>query len=66
MTETHEFVYNVMIFVSIFLFVIFDERKYECYNDADCNKLYPDPPTGKIMRCFGGYCKSLFSWEGAL
>jgi hypothetical protein len=27
MTETHKFVYNVIIFVSIFLFVVFGESK---------------------------------------
>ncbi|WJX81400.1 hypothetical protein P8452_64287 [Trifolium repens] len=68
------FVYNVILFLFLFLVLTFGEKEYhtdseiqpssnprkkECVRDADCNALYPDTPKGTMV-CFLGICKNLF------
>ncbi|KEH29661.1 Nodule Cysteine-Rich (NCR) secreted peptide [Medicago truncatula] len=45
--------YIAIIYVSLFLVVIEDER--ECVTDADCQKKYPGPYE-HLLKCVSGYC----------
>ncbi|WJX81401.1 hypothetical protein P8452_64290 [Trifolium repens] len=56
MAKTIKFVYNVILFVFLFLVLTFGEN--ECVRDDDCIILYPNNTRGTMV-CFHGTCKTL-------
>ncbi|KEH29347.1 putative Late nodulin [Medicago truncatula] len=53
MGEILKFVYNVILFGSLYLLVIYAER--ECDTDADCQKKFPGS-NQHLLWCNNGFC----------
>ncbi|AES87768.1 putative Late nodulin [Medicago truncatula] len=54
MAEIFKFVYSVILFVSLYLFVIYAEK--ECDTDADCRKKFAGA-NQHLLWCNNGYCE---------